>query len=85
VDTRLTIASPALGPNGTLLAHSFTASTSSNSFPSNPLPPLELSCLSFSASFPLFSMLCGLFYQNRGVDIPIPYMAVAPQACKNAH
>src|SRR5882724_1322636 len=34
------------------------------------LPPLELSCLSFSASSRLFSVACSLFAQNAGVGIP---------------
>src|SRR5260370_23016543 len=42
----------------------FTSSTSSISFPSNLLRPLELSCRSFPNADPLFSMLCGLFCQN---------------------
>ena len=38
-----------------------------NSFPDIPLRTLEISLLSFSTSRPLFSIVCGLFLQNRGV------------------
>src|SRR5882762_10114528 len=33
------------------------------------LPPLVLSCLSFSRSLPLFSVTCSLLLQNRGVGV----------------
>jgi hypothetical protein len=37
----------------------------------NPLPPLELSYLSFQTICPLFSMLCSLFFKNtRGGVCP---------------
>src|ERR1700686_1036125 len=36
------------------------------------LPALELSCLSFSCPRPLFSIVCGLFYENTGGGIPLP-------------
>jgi hypothetical protein len=38
-----------------------------NSFPDIPLRTLEISFPSFSTSRPLFSIVCGLFLQNRGV------------------
>lgn len=49
-------------------------------FPHNPqsfssLPPLEISCLSFSDRRPLFSMACSLFSQNTGewgISAPAP-------------
>ena len=36
------------------------------------LPALKLSCLSFSCPRPLFSIVCGLFYENTGGGIPLP-------------
>jgi hypothetical protein len=36
------------------------------------LPALELSCLSFSHPRPLFSIVCGLFYENTRGGIPLP-------------
>jgi hypothetical protein len=57
----------------TPLPRSFRSSISSISFPCYPLPPLELSCPSFSSRFPLFSMLCRLFFQiTGGGGIPHP-------------
>ncbi len=42
-----------------------------NSQPFNSLPPLELSCLSFSTAHQLFSTTCSLFSQNtRGWGTP---------------
>ena len=38
-----------------------------NSLPHRPLRTLEISFPSFSTSRPLFSIVCGLFLQNRGV------------------
>jgi hypothetical protein len=37
-----------------------------------PEPRRELSCFSFSCSFPLFSKACGLFCQNAGGGVPQP-------------
>jgi hypothetical protein len=39
----------------------------------NSLRALELSCLSFCNSFPLFSIVCGLFCKNRGVGVPCAF------------
>jgi hypothetical protein len=36
------------------------------------LPALQLSCSSFSRPRPLFSIVCGLFYENTGGGIPLP-------------
>ena len=44
-----------------------------NPCPLNSLPPLEISCLSFSHSRPFFSIACSLFPQNtRGGVSPFP-------------
>src|SRR6266404_3522730 len=48
------------------------------SFAVNGLPPLVLSCLSFSRSLPLFSVTCSLLLQNRGVGVsPRPLSPLA--------
>ena len=39
----------------------------------NGLPPLDLSCISFSTSPRLFSMLCSLFFQNTRGGVPPPF------------
>src|ERR1700730_15072721 len=41
-----------------------------NPHPFNRLQPLELSCLSFCNSHPLFSIACSLFSQNTGGGVP---------------
>src|ERR1700686_2613832 len=48
------------------------SSTSSISFTFFRLPALKLSCISFSYPRPLFSIVCGLFYENTGGGIPLP-------------
>ena len=42
------------------------------------LPPLELTCLSFSHSLPLFSKACGLFCQNTGGGVSLPKLGALP-------
>jgi hypothetical protein len=56
---------PRLGRGGKSLAIAI-------SFTSFRLPALKLSCLSFSYPRPLFSIVCGLFYENTGGGIPLP-------------
>jgi hypothetical protein len=73
---RLTLM-PAPPPLTNVAAHN--SSTSSISFISLRLPALKLSCLSFSCPHPLFSIVCGLFYENTGGGIPLPALhGVAP-------
>src|ERR1700686_3248087 len=61
---------PAPLPRTNVAEHN--SSTSFISFTSFRLPALELSCLSFSCPRPLFSIVCGLFYENTGGGIPLP-------------
>src|SRR6266478_890477 len=46
----------------------------------NSLPPLEISCRSFSDPHPLFSIACGLFLQNTGGVVP-PRHPASSAAC----
>src|SRR6266478_9665413 len=41
----------------------------------NSLRAVELSCLSFCNSFPLFSIACGLFCKKRGGGVPRLFLA----------
>src|SRR5437660_5985 len=59
-----------------MLARQITLSgrtPSTNSFVRMPLPPLVFSCLPFSTSRRLFSIVCSLFLQKLGGwSIPVP-------------
>jgi hypothetical protein len=57
---------PGCGDLGSLSRHSSLA-TRHFPFVLSNLPPLGLSCLSFSRSLRLFSTICGLFCKNAGV------------------
>ncbi len=82
MNTRLSLVSPAPRAGITPLPNSFTSPTSSISFPSNPLRTLELSCLSFSNSRPLFSTTSRLFLQNTRGGIPLPEFVRCTEAQK---